>query len=126
MLAVLPVISGVLTVNRRLLPRIDFKAYRKPQFLYAVYDEWGQGGMVYRMRYKRESCPICQRPDRRGRSFSWSFERCSFYCFSCRAKGDALELVRVLKGCSVVEAAKWLEERGGTSGSGLLLCGTAS
>lgn len=110
-------------MKRRVMPPINFKLYRKPSYLYAVYDEWGSGGMVYRQSYRRESCPICCHSDKRSRCFSWSFERCAFYCFSCRAKGDALELVQRLKRCSVVEAAKWLEERGGPSGSGLVLSG---
>ena len=103
------------------LPKIDFKKYRHERYLRAVHEEYGQGVLIHRVRYARESCPLCQPGTRGGRCFAWSFERCAFFCFRCGAKGDALELVRRLKGVKVVEAAKWLEERGGPSGSGLVL-----
>ena len=108
-------------MNRRLLPRINFKAYRRPIFLHAVYDEYGRGTARYGQSYSRESCPICQGVDERGRSFAWNFDGCSFYCHKCKKGGDALELVKLIRKCGVVEAAKWLEERGGPAGSGLVL-----
>jgi hypothetical protein len=108
-------------MNRRILPSIKFKAYRKPSYLRIVYDEFGTeiGGRI--KSYHRSPCPICRSDSARGRCFAWSFEKCAFYCFKCKARGDALELVRLLLTCSVVDAAKWLEQRGGPSGSGLEL-----
>lgn len=103
------------------LPKINFRAYRHERYLRAVHEVYGQGVLIHRVRYARESCPLCQPGERGGRCFSWSFERCAFYCFKCGAKGDAVELVRRLIGGKVVDAAKWLEQRGGPSGSGLVL-----
>ena len=108
-------------MNRRLLPAINFKAYRKPIYLRIVYDEFGVevGG---RMRsYHRSPCPLCRSESSRGRCFAWSFEKCSWYCFKCKMRGDALELVRLMLSCSAVQAAKWLEQRGGPAGSGLVI-----
>lgn len=108
-------------MNRRLLPRINFRAYRRPIYLHCCYDEWGWGAVKLGQSYTRGSCPICESADQRTRSFAWNFDKCSFYCFKCGRNGDALELVKQVKKCSVIEAAKWLEERGGESGSGLVL-----
>jgi hypothetical protein len=108
-------------VKRRVLPPINFKAYRKPIYLHVVYDDFGRGTARYGQSYSRESCPICQGTDERGRCFVWNFAACSFYCHKCKANGDALELVRRIWKCSVVEAAKWLEQRGGPAGSGLVV-----
>lgn len=108
-------------MNRRLLPRVNFKAYRHPKFLRAVYDEYGKEFLGWKARYARGACPLCQSDAAKGRAFSWSFEKCAFFCHSCKARGDALELVMRLRGCSLMEAAKWLEQRGGPSGSGLVV-----
>ena len=108
---------------KRILPRINFKSYRQPRYLLAVYAVFAPETIVYAGRYRRGACPICGPSKRPSRCFSWSFEKCSFYCLACGEKGDALELVRLLMKCSVMEAAKWLEERGGPSSSGLVLSG---
>lgn len=108
-------------MNRRLLPKVNFKAYRRPQFLYACYAEWGKEYLGWKARYARGCCPLCQPTKEKGRSFSWSFEKASFYCHSCKKRGDALELVMLMTGCDLMSAAKWLEQRGGPSGSGLVV-----
>jgi len=108
-------------MKRRVLPPINFKAYRKPIYLHAAYDEWGRGTARYGQSYSREACPLCHGVDERGRCFAWNFSGCSFYCHKCKKGGDALELVKLILKCSVVEAAKWLEERGGPAGSGLVV-----
>lgn len=108
-------------MKRRVLPRIDFKKYRKPRYLLACHSEWGRGAVVYAAGYKRESCPLCQGANAEGRVFSWSFEKCAFYCHRCKATGDALQMVRLMLRCNVIEAAKWLEEKAGPAGSGLVL-----
>lgn len=108
-------------MNRRLLPTINFRAYRKPRYLVAVYEEYGLGVLSPCGRYKRAECPLCTPPGERSRCCSWSFERCSFFCHKCKARGDALEMVRRLLNCSVVEAAKWLEQKAGPAGSGLVV-----
>ena len=117
--------SGALNVVKFVKPRINFKAYRKPAYMLAVHKVFGPDVMVYAVRYRRGPCPLCCPVKYNARCFSWSFEKCAFYCHSCKAKGDALELVRLLMKCSVVDAAKWLEERGGPSGSGIVLAGDA-
>jgi len=108
-------------VVKLLKPRINFKAYRRPIYLLACYSMWAPETVVYAGRYRRGACPICGPDKKPSRCFSWSFEKCAFFCHSCKAKGDAVELVRLLMKCSVVDAAKWLEERGGPSGSGIVL-----
>lgn len=108
-------------MKRRVLPPINFRAYRKPIYLHAVYDEIGRGTARFGQSYARESCPLCQQTDERGRNFAWNFDKCSWYCHKCRRGGDALELAKLFWKCSVVEAAKWLEQRGGPAGSGLVL-----
>lgn len=101
-------------------PRINFRAYRHERYMLAVYQHYGQGVAFRGQAAKRESCPLCSASDRRSRCFSWSFQHCAFYCHKCKARGDALELVRVLRRCPVVEAARWLEEMAGPAGSGLV------
>ena len=108
-------------MKRRVLPPINFKAYRRPVYMHAVHDEFGLGVVMHRQSYKRGPCPICHGGGERPRCFAWDFDKCSFYCHACKKGGDALELVKLLKGCSVIEAAKWLEEQGGPAGSGLVL-----
>jgi len=108
-------------MKRRVLPPINFRAYRRPVYLHAVHDEFGTGLVMHRQSYKRSPCPICSGDNTRQRCFAWNFDLCSFYCHACKKGGDALELVKLLLKCSVVEAAKWLEERGGPAGSGLVL-----
>lgn len=108
-------------MNRRMLPKVNFKAYRKPQFLYAVYAEFGREYLGWKARYARGCCPLCQPDLSKGRAFSWSFEKCAYYCHSCKARGDALDLVMRLLGLKLMDAAKWLEQRGGPSGSGLVV-----
>lgn len=105
---------------KRILPRINFKSYRQPKYLEAVHREYAREARVYIGRYARGACPLCTPAVKASRCFSWSFEKCSFYCHACKQKGDALELVKLLRRCSVIEAAKWLEERGGPAGSGLV------
>lgn len=108
-------------MNRLLLPKINFKAYRHSRYLRACYYEWGRGAMVYGLRYVRESCPLCQPPGSRSRVFSWSFDKCAYYCHKCKARGDAIQLVRDVSKCSAVEAAKWLEQKAGPAESGLVI-----
>lgn len=108
-------------MNRRMLPAINFKAYRKPKFLIACYQEWGVGVLFNGGHFKRAECPLCTPEGERSRCCSWSFETCSFYCHKCRARGDALQLVMLRLSCSVIEAAKWLEQKAGPAGSGLVV-----
>lgn len=110
----------ITTVNRRMLPKVNFKAYKKAKFLQAVYNEYGRGVLFNGYRFVRAECPLCTPVGVRSRCCSWSFEKCSFYCHRCKKHGDALELVRLLTGRNVMDAAKWLEEKAGPSGSGLV------
>jgi hypothetical protein len=102
------------------LPRIDFKKYRQPRALMACYDLWGKGVAFRGQRFKREACPLCCKPGRGDRCFSWDFASCSFYCHKCGAKGDALELVKRMLCVNIIQAAKWLEAKLGPTGSGLV------
>lgn len=64
-------------------------------------------------RYGRCACPIHNGKDRNMKLFGGEK---GFYCYVCHAGGDAADLVRQVHGCSLREAASWLDS---TFGLGL-------
>jgi DNA primase len=55
----------------------------------------------------RGQCPLCKKSMR---GLSISIEKKRWKCFECEKFGDAIELVKLVKGCDPVEAAKLLAE----------------
>lgn len=73
-------------------------------------------------RQLRASCPICHSTDKR--SFVITPEKGVFYCFKCRASGDAIALVCRVNGVRPREAAEWIVR--GTRTSSAPEAGTSS
>src|ERR1700722_8626801 len=48
-------------------------------------------------------------------SFSVNGEEGLYYCFGCRASGDAITFVRAIEGCDFVEAVERLAARAGVT-----------
>lgn len=109
----------VMKVKR--LPRIDFSRYKRSPYLEVVYCAV-RGHFVFPEGSRaRTPCPLCQPDDLKGRSCCWDFTSGSWYCHSCRSGGDAVNMLREVLKLTAVEAAKWLEQRGGASDSGVLV-----
>ncbi len=110
---------------KRERPWVNFGAYRHPRYMLAVYAEFGATTLVYSVESLRAPCPLCRPGMRTGRELAVCFTSCSWYCQRCKKGGDAIQLVRELTGATAIEAAIWLEERGGVSGSGVVLTSAA-
>lgn len=101
------------------MPTVDFKVYDTDHFFALVYAEYVSGGPVTNRISVRSACPLCERTEASGRKCSWNFFFRRWYCHGCGKHGDALEMVQQKRECSVMQAARWLEQKGGPTESGL-------
>ena len=68
-------------------------------------------------RYVGGRCPA-QHGSENGRCFNIWEETQSFYCFHCKAGGDAFDLIKLVHHCDFKDAVYWAKEHGLVSGNG--------
>lgn len=86
---------------------VDFKAVKTAVPITAILDRYHISGLKKQGAELRGRCPIHKGE---GDSFHVNISKNAFHCFSCQAKGNALDLVAALEQCSVRDAALKLQE----------------
>lgn len=91
------------TINPR--EWVDFSDVKQTVSMRMVLDHYGITGLrkYGKGNDLRGVCPVHKGEN--DRSFSVSLEKNAFRCFSCKARGNQLDLVAALEDCSVRDAA---------------------
>ena len=82
---------------------VDFKLVKSSVTMQMVLDHYGLSGLRKIKTELRGKCPI--HGGEGERTFHVSLTKNCFQCFSCKARGNVLDLVARLDHCSVREAA---------------------
>lgn len=87
---------------------VDFKSVKAAVPIEAVLDRYGINWLRKKNDELRGRCPIHQGDGED--AFHVSLTKNAFHCFSCKARGNVLDLVAAMEHCSVREAAIKLAE----------------
>jgi DNA primase len=86
---------------------VDFAAVKQSVSMKAVLEYYGVAGLRGNRDRLAGRCPI--HSGRRDDSFRASFSKNAFQCFGCQARGNVLDFVAAMEGCSIREAALRLQ-----------------
>jgi len=94
---------------------VDFRLVKESVSMQMVLEHYGINGLQKNGTELRGRCPI-HKGD--GRAFQVSLSKNVFQCFSCKTRGNVLDFVATLEGCTVREAALKLQVWFGVGESG--------
>jgi CHC2 zinc finger len=87
---------------------VDFHLVKESVSMQMVLEHYGVNGLRKNGSELRGRCPIHKGGDG-SRTFQVNVSKNVFQCFSCKARGNVLDFVAALEGCSVREAALKLQ-----------------
>ncbi len=87
---------------------VDFKAVKAAVSIQQVLDHYGVNWLRRNGDELRGRCPIHKGEG--DRTFHANVDKNAFHCFSCKARGNVLDLVAAMEQCSVRDAALKLQE----------------
>src|ERR1700683_5257419 len=87
---------------------VDFRLIKQSVTIQMVLDHYGVNGLRKNGDELRGRCPIHKGDS--GRTFQVNLSKNVFQCFSCKARGNVLDLVAAIDSCTVREAALKLKD----------------
>jgi DNA primase len=87
---------------------VDFRLIKQSVTIQMVLDHYGVNGLRKNGDELRGRCPIHKGDS--GRTFQVNVSKNVFQCFSCKARGNVLDLVAAIDSCTVREAALKLKD----------------
>jgi len=95
---------------------VDFRLIKESVSMQMILDHYSINGLRKNSSELRGRCPIHKGEG--GRTFHVNVSKNVFQCFSCKARGNVLDFVAALEGCTVREAALRLKGWFGVGESG--------
>jgi hypothetical protein len=89
---------------------VDFKAVKESVSMQMVIEHYGIKGLRKSKDELRGACPLPGGTDKNQRAFSVNLSKNVFKCFVCGSRGNVLDFVATMEGCSVRDAALKLAE----------------